>query len=165
VAAHCYCRICEQEGWEAMSYEEIVKVLAPCGLNCAKCLGYVEGDIKKNADELKRLLGAFDNYAERFSRFIPVFENYPAFKKLLDHFAQAGCKGCRNGDCMYPNCGVASCYKTKDVDFCFQCDEFPCERTNFDPNLKERWIKMNKLMKEKGVEAYYEESKDLPRYI
>ena len=59
-----------------MGYEEIVKVLAPCGLNCAKCLSYVEGDIKKNAGELKRLLGAFDNYAVRFSRFMPVFATF-----------------------------------------------------------------------------------------
>ncbi len=148
-----------------MNYDDIVKVLAPCGLNCSKCLAYVDGEIKRNAGELKRLLGAFDSYAERFSRFNAVFDNYPSFKKLLDHFAQAGCKGCRNGDCIYPNCGVAPCSKKRGIDFCFQCNEYPCEKTNFDPNLKERWIKMNNLMKEIGVEAYYEESKDSPRYI
>jgi len=148
-----------------MNDKEILEVLAPCGLNCTKCMAFARGDIKKNAGELKRLLGSFDNYALRFSRFAPVFENYPSFKKLLDYFAQAGCKGCRNGDCVYPNCGVASCYKQKGVDFCFQCDEFPCEKTNFDPNLKERWIKMNRRMKEKGGEAYFDEVKDLPRYI
>ncbi|MFA4919928.1 MAG: hypothetical protein WC581_11855 [Thermodesulfovibrionales bacterium] len=40
-----------------------------------------------------------------------------------------------------------------------------CEKTNFDPNLKERWIKINNRMKTVGVEAYYEETKDAPRYI
>ncbi len=148
-----------------MKYKEILEILAPCGLNCTKCMAFTNGEIKKSAIELKRLLGAFDNYAQRFTRFAPVFENYPSFKKLLEYFAQAGCKGCRNGECLYPNCGVASCYKKKRVDFCFQCDEFPCTKSNFDPNLKERWIKMNNLMKQKGVEAYFEESKDLPRYI
>ena len=148
-----------------MEYNEILKRLAPCGLSCAKCMSFTDGDIKKNANELKRLLGAFDSYADRFSRFNSVFENYPSFKKLLEHFGQAGCKGCRNGDCIYPNCGVAACYQQKGVDFCFQCDEFPCEKTNFDPNLKERWIKMNILMKQKGVEKYFEESKDSPRYV
>jgi hypothetical protein len=147
-----------------MKYNEILERLAPCGLNCAKCMAFANGDIKKHALELKRLLGAFDNYAQRFSHFAPVFENYPSFKKLLDHFAQAGCKGCRHGDCLYPSCGVAPCYKQKGVDFCFQCDEFPCAKTNFDPNLKARWIKMNYRMKEKGVEAYFAESKKLPRY-
>jgi len=147
-----------------MKYNEILERLAPCGLNCIKCMAFAEGDIKKNANELKKLLGAFDLYARRFSHFASVFENYPSFKKLLDYFAQAGCKGCRKGECLYPNCGVASCYKEKGVDFCFQCEEFPCAQSNFDPNLKERWIKMNRRMKEVGVEAYFEEAKDFPRY-
>ena len=148
-----------------MGYGGILNVLAPCGLNCAKCQAFAEGDIKKHASELKRLLGSFDNYAERFSKFLPVFKNYPAFKELLNHFAEANCKGCRKGDCKYPNCGVASCYKQKGIDFCFQCDEFPCDKTNFDPNLRERWIKMNTRMKETGIETYFEEVKNLPRYV
>jgi len=148
-----------------MQYAEIIRCLAPCGLNCVKCIAFDEGDIKKHSNELKRLLGSFDNYAERFSNFIPVFKNYPAFKELLNNFAQAGCKGCRQGEGKYPNCIVASCCKEKEIDFCFQCDEFPCEKTNFDHSLKERWIKINNRMKTAGVEAYYEETKDAPRYI
>ncbi|HAK59402.1 MAG TPA: hypothetical protein DCO77_03325, partial [Nitrospiraceae bacterium] len=58
-----------------------------------------------------------------------------------------------------------ACYKDQGVDFCFQCQEFPCDKTNFDPNLKQRWISMNTRMKEVGVEAFFEETKDLPRYI
>jgi hypothetical protein len=148
-----------------MERKDILSILAPCGLNCGKCQAYAEGDIRKHASELKRLLGSFDTYAERFSRFLPVFKDYPAFKELLDVFSRANCKGCRQGDCKYPNCGVSACYKQKGVDFCFQCPEFPCEKTNFDPNLKQRWIAMNRRMKETGVEAYFEETKDQPRYL
>lgn len=148
-----------------MDYSEILKTLAPCGLNCGKCQAFAEGDIKRHASELKRLLGSFDSYAERFSAFMPVFKKYPAFKELLDHFTQAGCRGCRQGDCKYPNCGVAACYKQKGIDFCFQCGEFPCEKTNFDQSLKQRWLKMNTRMKDEGMEAYFEEIKNLPRYI
>ncbi|OGW42407.1 MAG: hypothetical protein A2010_13955 [Nitrospirae bacterium GWD2_57_9] len=145
--------------------DEIKKILAPCGLNCSKCQAYSEGDIKKHATELKNLLGSFDIYADRFAKFLPVFGNYPAFKELLNQFSKANCRGCRQGDCKYPNCGVASCYKSKGVDFCFQCPDFPCTKTNFDPNLHQRWIKMNQRMKEIGVEAYYEETKNMPRYV
>jgi hypothetical protein len=147
-----------------MDYDDILNVLAPCGLNCSKCLAYKDGDIKRSAGELKRLLGEFDSYVETFSQISPVFKNYPSFKKLLDHFAQASCEGCRNGSCVYPNCVVASCCKGKGVDFCFQCTEYPCDKTNFDPALKEILLKINNLMKEKGIERYLEESKDLPRY-
>ncbi len=118
-----------------------------------------------HAGELLRLLGAFDRYAERFSFFLRVFENYPAFKELLMHFSQAECGGCRNGEHRYQNCGVAYCTERKGVDFCAQCNEFPCSNTNFDPNLKEKWLKMNGRMKEIGVEAYFEETKNQPRYI
>lgn len=148
-----------------MKYNEIVEVLAPCGLNCTKCLAFTHGEIKNTASELQQLLGSFDNYAKRFSDFNSVFENYPSFKALLEYFTQATCKGCRNGDCIHPNCGVISCYKEKGIDFCFQCNEYPCEKTNFDPNLRERWIKMNDRMKQIGVEEYFKESQDLPRYV
>ncbi len=147
-----------------MTYDGIKKILAPCGLNCMKCQMYADGEIRHHAAEMKRLLASFDSYAERFSRFLPIYNKYPEFKELLAHFSQANCKGCRQGDCKYPNCGVAKCCKSKGIDFCFQCEEFPCEKSNFDPNLHERWIRMGRRMKEIGVEAYYEETKDRPRY-
>jgi hypothetical protein len=147
-----------------MKYEDILRVLAPCGLNCRKCMAHKDGDIRKICEELQRLLGSFDNYAERFSAFLPVFKNYPAFKALLTHFAQADCRGCREGDCKFPGCGVLACCREKGIDFCGRCDEFPCEETSFDPDLRRRWIQMNTRIREVGVEAYFEETKDLPRY-
>jgi hypothetical protein len=147
-----------------MKYDDILETLAPCGLNCGTCQAYSKGDIRKHASELKRLLGSFDTYAERFSKFLPIFKNYPGFKELLNQFSEANCKGCRQGDCKYPNCGVAACYKQKGVDFCFQCDEFPCQKSNFDQNLKQRWVAMNLRMNEIGVEEYFEEIRNVPRY-
>jgi hypothetical protein len=147
-----------------MEYKDILDNLAPCGLSCRKCFAYSEGGIRRQSMDLQELLGSFDRYAERFSAFLPVFENYPSFKELLAYLTQPHCTGCRKGTCLYPNCGVVECYQEKRVDFCFQCDEFPCERSNFDPDLKRRWIQMNNRMKEVGVEAYFEETRDLPRY-
>ena len=149
-----------------MEYRNIVKILAPCGLNCKKCFAFVEGEIPRHASELKTFLGSFDPYAARFVKLVdPVFEHYPVFKALLDHFTKGDCRGCRNGECKYTGCGVITCHREKGVDFCFQCEEFPCENTHFDPHLQERWIRMNKRMKSVGVEAYYEETRDTPRYV
>ena len=109
-----------------MEYDDIIKILAPWrGLNCAKCMAFINGDIKKTATELQRLLGAFDSYAERFPASIRFLKIIHPSKKLLAHFTDADCKGCRMGDCVYPNCGVTTCYRDKGVDFCFQCPEFP----------------------------------------
>jgi hypothetical protein len=147
-----------------VEYKDILESLAPCGLSCAKCFAYSDGGIRRHSLELQELLGSFDRYAERFSAFLPVFENYPSFKELLACFTESHCVGCRKGTCLYPDCGVVACYSEKGVDFCFQCGEFPCEKTNFDPHLERRWLQMNERMKEVGVEAYFEETKDLPRY-
>ena len=91
-------------------------------------------------------------------------KEYPSFKILLKYLSEENCLGCRKGSCLYPDCGVRDCYKDKNIDFCFQCDEFPCEKTNFDSHLKQRWIQINQRMKEIGIKAYYKETKDLPRY-
>jgi hypothetical protein len=147
-----------------MKYEEILNDLAPCGLSCRKCFAYTKGGICSHSRALRKALGNFDVYAERFSEFLPEFKNYPRFKAMLAYFEHADCKGCRNGTCKWPNCGVVSCYREKGVDFCFQCDEFPCEKSNFDAHLKRRWIQMNQRMKEIGVEGYYAETRDAPRY-
>jgi hypothetical protein len=147
-----------------MEYEEILNDLAPCGLSCRKCFANTRGEIGKHSNELQKLLGSFDVYAERFSAFLPEFKNYPEFKEMLEYLAQGDCKGCREGACKLPGCGVHTCYRDRGVDFCFQCHEFPCEKTNFDPHLQERWILMNNRMKEIGVEGYYKETKDQSRY-
>lgn len=49
-----------------MEYAKILKILAPRVLNCAKCIGFADGDIKKQAGDIKKLLGSFDSYAERW---------------------------------------------------------------------------------------------------
>jgi len=148
-----------------LNYSDILDFLAPCGLSCRKCFAFTKGDIASHSEKLQELLGNFDVYAERFSTFLPVFANYPQFKEMLAYFADPDCKGCRQGTCKYPNCGVVNCYKDKGVDFCFQCDEFPCSKTNFDPHLEKRWRQMNMRMREIGLEAYFEETKDLCRYL
>lgn len=149
-----------------MTREEVLNALGACGINCSKCFAYSKGDIRTHSRELKRLIGHFDIYAERFVTLLnePRFKNYPSFNDLLQLLSDASCKGCRQGECLFKSCGVIHCYKEKGVDFCFECQEFPCDRTNFDEHLRARWLKINHRMKEIGVEAYYEEVKDLPRY-
>jgi hypothetical protein len=137
---------------------------APCGLSCRKCFAFRKGEIGHHSRSLKDLLGNFDVYAERFSDFLPPFKDYPAFKRLLDFLASPDCEGCRKGTCKWPDCGVQACFREKGVDFCFECDEFPCNKTNFDEHLQKRWIRMQTRMKEIGVSAYIEETRNQSRY-
>lgn len=147
-----------------MEYKEIVNILAPCGLDCTRCLGYADGEVREHAVELSELLKGFESHAERVSNFVPVFKNYLAFKELLDLLSCVDCTGCRGNEQKRKLCGIARCFKDKEFDFCFQCDDYPCEPEGLDDYLKEKWIEMNDRMKEIGVEAFYEETRNEPRY-
>ena len=147
--------------------QKINDTIAPCGLNCAKCFARNGGSIQILSKELQKNLGDFDVYAERFSELIdePAFKEYPSFKKMLAYFAEGNCNGCRNEQCkLFKQCGVRACHQEKEIEFCFECGEFPCNKTNFDIHLKNRWVKINERILKVGITKYYDEIKDKPRY-
>lgn len=67
--------------------------IAPCGLHCGKCFAFSDGEISYHSNELKRSLGNFDVYAQRFVDLLdePVFAKYPDFKEFLNHLSVATC--------------------------------------------------------------------------
>jgi hypothetical protein len=151
-----------------MEYEQIKGSLGPCGLCCETCFAHVDGDIRRYSLKLKEKLGNFDAYAQRFETLLgnPVFKKYPDFKEMLDYLAAENCRGCRNEQCkLFTDCGVRPCHQEKGVDFCYQCDEFPCNRTNYDDRLYKIWVLINEKIRKKGLESYYEETKARPRYV
>ena len=146
---------------------ELIDKFGPCGLLCEKCFAYNKGPIRFHAEQLKSNLGSFDNYAKRFVTLLnePVFGKYSNFKELLDFISSDNCKGCRKQEChLFKDCKVKQCYKDRKVDYCYQCQDFPCDNTGFDENLKQRWSKINCRIREIGLENYYNEIKDKPRY-
>ena len=150
-----------------MNLECIKQRLAPCGLHCGKCFAFKDGEIARLSAELNRALGNFAPYAERFVSVLeaPVFLQYPAFSEFLRHLSAGGCDGCRKEKCkIAKSCNVRLCSEEKGVDFCFQCQEFPCDSSGFDENLYARHIAINMRMKEVGVEEYYNEIRDTQRY-
>jgi len=148
-----------------VDYAEMVKIIAPCGLNCGQCLVYEGGQIRRLSQDLADALGPnFAAYAQRFTGLDPVFENYPAFEKLLSFLAQGTCRTCRQGECLFAPCQVRTCVQERGVDFCFQCPDFPCDRTGLPPAILDRWRRNNELMAEHGVEGFYDRVKDKPRY-
>ena len=150
-----------------MTPEQLKEILAPCGLCCETCFAYTDGDIRKYSMKLKAKLGNFHLYAERFVSLLenPIFKKYPDFKEMLDYLAAENCQGCRNEQCkLFKNCGVRACHQKKQINFCYQCDKFPCDKTNFDTDLYKGWVIINKKIKEKGVEQFAKEARDRSRY-
>lgn len=151
----------------AEMYEFIKQRLGPCGLHCGRCFAFAEGEICSLSRQLRDTLGNFDVYAKRFETLLgdPIYASYPAFKIFLDHLASGHCGGCRNERCkLFVTCGVRPCAEERGMDYCFQCPDFPCDRTGFDVHLYRRHVEIKMKMRKSGVENYYEEIKNLPRY-
>ena len=77
------------------------------------------------------------------------------------------CKGCRFGGgwSWWPDCPSRNCSVQKGVDFCFQCEEFPCQKLSEEPLIehKKRIIATNKEIKSIGIENWIEQLKN--RYL
>jgi hypothetical protein len=143
----------------------LTEIIAPCGLNCAKCLAFAKGEIRKHSQTVLEMLGPnFDAYAERFTNMQPAFKDWPGFKRMLSFLSTGSCGGCRRSGCLFSACGVHTCVKSKNVNFCFECVEFPCNRHGLAPILEQRWRQNNQSMQQMGIERYWEKIKDLPRY-
>ena len=148
-----------------MTYDEIVKRLAPCGLDCGRCAGYAGGEIRALAQRMKDLLGNYGRVAKLQLDALPAFEHYPEFEEILGFFAAASCGSCRSEELRCPiDCKAGTCHKEKGVDFCFQCPEYPCGDPMNIPPLIDRWKIRNDRMKAIGVAEFYDEQKGQPRY-
>ena len=147
-----------------MDREHILHELAPCGLDCSRCVSCASGTVKKLSDELTAALAGFEKKAQLFAKMAPALEGYTSCMQVLHHFSSASCSGCRSGGGKFPLCAVKDCYKEKGVDFCGGCDEFPCGRNSFPDQFKAMWIENNTMIKELGIEAFYSQQKTKPRY-
>lgn len=147
-----------------MEYEDVLKHLGPCGLDCVRCADYEHGEIKHLSAELLRLLGNYPRVAKVKEEMMPAFTNYRQFEEILHYFAGASCSGCRGDNVKcFIECPAKTCHQEQGVDFCFQCSDYPCDKP-FSHGIGKRWKKNNDRMKEVGpVQFYYEQSKQ-PRY-
>jgi hypothetical protein len=142
----------------------ITEQLAPCGLDCSRCVPRSGGTIQTAARALCEGLAGFEKMAQLYAAHDTRFSGYGEFSALLDFFAEGTCPGCRNGASCNAGCAAQTCCREKQVAFCFQCDEYPCERNSFNPGLAQKWRMNNDFMKENGIEAFFEMQERNPRY-
>jgi len=147
-----------------MTREEIISRVAPCGIDCSRCANFKEGNIAKYSGALQEDLGNFRKMAAKMSGFFAPFKDFEAFEKILGIFAGASCEGCRAGGGKVPDCAAKSCYKEKGADFCGECGDFPCQVNKVRGDLYERWLANGKFIKESGIERFYDDARQKPRY-
>lgn len=153
--------------------DDILKDVAPCSLLCRNCTGCKYGTISKTSKELIRLLEGHEEFLDKNLKkeYRHKLDEYKLFHKKLEKYANPKCSGCREGGatgCSIKGCFILKCTKEHNVNYCGECNEFPCNLVNnktFKDTTINKWLKGNTYIKEQGIEKYYEENKDIPHYI
>lgn len=150
--------------------------IAPCSLLCYTCPALKDGAISQCATKLcKYFEGYYDfndaNIPEQYRTWLTEFK---AFEQKLRGYTERPCPGCRNQPegnvgCI-PNCYVLHCTKEKGVDYCADCDAFPCKEAKafyqtINSVIGTDWERGNQKIAEIGVEAFFEEMKEVSHYI
>ncbi len=126
----------EKPGWS----------ISICGLNCAKCDMYAAG----HGDEKLR------------EEIIEWFKNER--NEVLEP-EQVRCEGCRGPIELHwsSDCKMLSCARSKRVNYCFECDDFPCGVLNAfasdGVSHHKRTVQNMKRIKKIGIEEWISEQK------
>lgn len=101
------------------AYNEIISY---CGLYCRLCSE--NALIPKTAEKLREYLelSAYKD-KERGNETFSAFWEY--LNKLSD---KTKIKACKKNNCAPDVCGIRKCARRKNIEFCFECKEFPCEK-------------------------------------
>jgi len=139
--------------------EDETKLVAYCGLYCGQCHGYT-GRIPDLARDLRKELRTmrYDKFASFISTlpFGKDFKNYDECYKVLGSMVKFRCrKGCREGGGS-PYCKIRKCVEKKELDGCWECDEFStCETFQFLEEVRgDAHLKNMRKIKKKGKQTF-----------
>lgn len=150
-----------------MKKNEILEKVAPCSLMCHTCSGYQHGVICESA---KTLLNYLDGIKEFYDKHLPdAVESYNSFEKVLRIYSDASCLGCRSKEhnkCSIEGCFLLECVEKHNVDFCGECDEFPCKKTMelFEEEVYMQWLEGNQQIHDHGIDYFWENNFENPHY-
>jgi len=127
-------------------------IIAVCGLNCAKCdIHLASRGNEKLRDEI---VDWFKK--ERNSTIRPE---------------QVRCEGCRGPLDVHwsSDCKMMLCAKKRGLQYCFQCEDFPCasvsEFSSDGVSHHKRTVENSKRMREIGIEAWIAEQKRKGQFV
>lgn len=164
-----------------MEKEKLLDYVAPCSLLCYACPSLKTGTVAECA---RKLHNYWEGFCEFRSKHLPEesrdkwHAEFNAFDNTLQFLGGASCPGCRNNPpsskagwgCL-DGCVIPACAKAHGVDFCAECNDFPCrEAKDFfatlgDDSITASWESETRRLREIGLEAYFEEKKDVSHYI
>lgn len=150
-----------------MDKKDILENVAPCSLMCRTCSAYYKGEICESS---KNLLKYLKGIKEFYEKHMPdAVADYANFEGILTMYSSAPCQGCRSkghNGCSINGCFILECTKEHNIDFCGECNEFPCKKTSslFEEEVYKQWLEGNQQIKDKGIEYFVQNNYEKPHY-
>ena len=141
-----------------MKPEDLITYCGCYGGSCARWCGYTE--FRHSA----RILAEWvDAMGCQYWMPTEVKEfDFTEFRKALDFFGGEDtwfvCRKCCRGGDSYPECPVRKCCVERGILLCFECDEFPCEKTQSLGGLVGRAEEYRELGREEWLRRQVEEA-------
>lgn len=123
---------------------DIKMLTAPCGIDCFNCQIYAENITEETANRLAAALG-----------------------KDPEAIACAGCRPKQGKDMlMAKDCATYQCVQDHQVEFCYECSDFPCEKLAPTKDKAERLPHNMKIynlcaMKARGLDVWAAEAQTI----
>ena len=137
------------------------ELVAYCGLYCGDCFAY-KGKIADLARDLRKELrqANFDRQAESMSTvsFFKAFKDYQQCYGVLGAMVRFRCKNACRGSGGPPYCKIRKCCQKKDIEGCWQCDEFEtCQNLDFlNPIHGDAHLRNLRKLNKQGINAFIE---------
>lgn len=158
-----------------MTKEQLLDYIPPCGLVCYTCPGFKDGAIKAHSLALLKLNQGFHEFLDGIlsDEYRHVLAEHDQFIEKLKKDSRPDCPGCRKMEGRDPgcikDCFILKCAKEHGVDFCGECNEFPCKRIEdsniYGKEVKKAFYEGSLLIKKHGAENFFEIKKDVSHYI
>jgi len=151
-----------------MKIEEMLKRVAPCSLMCHTCAAYEDGVICNSARQLLKYMDGMSDFLQKHAPM--VTDKHKILEEELQKYAMGKCPGCRSERdcaCSIEGCYIPECTKQHNVNFCGECEDFPCSGISevFESEVYFQWLNGNTEIRDRGIEAYWEKNKEKPHYL
>ena len=138
-----------------MTNPDTSNLVAYCGLFCGDCHGYT-GTVADLARDLRKELRHYKY--DKFAKAIPfkAFEHYDECYETLGAMVKFRCKKTCRGGGGPPFCKIRACCQKKDIQGCWECDQFEdCRKLEFlEPVHNDAHIKNLRKLKKGGIDKF-----------
>ena len=122
-----------------------------CGLYCDLC------GARNDTPERARALIATLRQAE-MEEWGPGMPDFVEFWRFLNSLAYVpDDKCCRSGKCGAPTCAIRSCAKTREIEVCALCSDYPCAKIETFAQSEPLLLHDGERIRKIGLEQWIEE--------